>query len=271
MAITTMDGLAAAVAASQDIVIQKATMVSAAGFWSSLWAEVGNPAAGNLTIGNTANGLVPTDATAGAPIIAAFTGANTGYLCSFLATSTSPVQVVLYDRLFHVGSISAASAVTTTLTTQPSFAGRVPGSNWGECEIWVEINVLIPATATTVVVNYQDGNNVAQNATQMQGASLTGAPTKRMIPFALANGTGVQRINSVTVATPAASGSFNVVVLRTLARHNVNAANIADARQDFFRLGGQTVYTDSCLALMVLGVSGTASGSVLADFQVGNG
>ena len=275
MAITTMDGLVAAIAAAQEITWQKASMTSAAGFWSSLWAEAGNPAAGTLSVGNTANGLVPTDATAGAGLISAFTGANKGYLAAFSAISTSACQVILYDRLFHVGSISAAAAATTTLTAQPSFTGRVGGggTEFGEVELWIEINVVIPATATTVTVNYQDGTaagGAAQTATQMQGASLTGAPTKRMIPMALANGTGCQKINSVTVATPAASGSFNIVALRRLASHVVMAANVAEPRQDGFKLGLPEVFADSCLALMVLG-TGTSSGAIIADAVICNG
>jgi hypothetical protein len=245
-------------------------MTSAAGFFSSLWAEAGNPSAGTLTVGNTTTGLVPTDATAGAPLISAFTGANTGYVTLFDVLSTSAITAILYDRLFHAGSISAAAAATTTLSTQPSFASRVPNSNWGECEIWLEINVVIPATATTVTVSYQDGTNATQTATQGQGASLTGAPTKRMIPMALANNTGVQRINSVTVATPAASGSFNVVVLRRLVSAKVMAANISESAKDAFKCGLPIVFADSCLALMVLGTT-TTSGQVQADVDVGNG
>ena len=42
-------------------------------------------------------------------IINAFGGGNTGYVTLFDAVSTSAVTVILYDRLFHVGSISAAA------------------------------------------------------------------------------------------------------------------------------------------------------------------
>lgn len=268
MAITTMDGLVAAVAASQDINFYKASMTSAAGFWSSLWAEAGFPSAGSLSIGNTANGVVPTDATAGAPGIDAFTG-DTGYIGAWGCLSSAVGVAVLYDRIFHAGSYPTTPTGTTNLTAQPSFASRVPGSNWKEVEIWLEINTVIAASAVTIQVNYQDGNNAAQNT--VATASLSAYPTKRMIPLALANNTGVQRINSYIIGgTAAATGSINIVCLRRLARTVTPTANIGEPRLDFFRLGGQNVFADSCLALMWLG-TGTSSGTVFADCQLING
>lgn len=273
MAITTLDGLTAAVAASQDVILQKASaLTSVAGWWYSLLAEPGNPAAGSLSVGNTANGLVPTDATAGAPLISAFTGANTGYLARFAATATATQTIVLYDRIFHAGSYATTPTGTTTLASQPSFSSRVPNSAWGECEIWLEINTAIAASAVTIQVGYQDGTAAGGAAqTTTVTASLSGYPTKRMIPLGMANGTGVQRINSFIVGgTAAATGSINVVVLRRLAQANVLLANVGADPQDFFRLGGQQLFADSCLCMMSL-ATGTALGTIIADCQVING
>jgi hypothetical protein len=268
VSITTMDQLASAIAASQDISFYKASMTSAAGFWSSLWAEAGFPAAGSLSIGNTANGLVPTDATAGAPVIDAFGGGASGYVGAWGCLSSATGAVVVYDRVFHAGSFVMSSLTTLSLTSQPSYAGRVPGSNWKECEIWIEVNTVFSASAVTLQVSYQDGDNAAQN-TVVTG-SLTGYPTKRMFPLSLANSTGVQRINSVTIGGATNTGTFNIVVLRRLVRSVVATANIGEPRLDFFRTGGQTIFADSCLALMWLG-TGTSSGNVFADCQIING
>lgn len=268
MAITTMDGLAAAIAGSQDISFYKASMTSAAGFWSSLWAEAGFPSAGSLSIGNTTNGVVPTDATAGSPIIDAFGGGNTGYIGAWGCISSATGTAVLYDRVFHAGSFVMSSLTTLNLTSQPSYSGRVPNSNWRECEIWIEVNTVFSASAVTLAVNYQDGSNSAQNT--VTTGSLTGYPTKRMFPLGLANDQGVQRINSVTIGGATNTGTFNIVVLRRLCRTTVPTANIGEPRLDFFRTGGQTIFADSCLALMWLG-TGTSSGNVFADCQIING
>lgn len=274
MAITTMDGLAAAVAASQDVVLQKASALTAvAAFWYSLRAEPGNPPAGTLAVGNTANGVVPTDATVGSPDIMAFTGANTGYLASIRLGSTVTQTLVLYDRVFHAGAYPCTPVGTTNLTAQPSYSGRVQGgTNFGGCEIWLEFNVAIAASAVTVQVGYQDGTAAGGAAqTTTVTASLASYPTKRMIPLGMANGTGVQRINSVIIGgTAAATGSFNVVVLRRLATIPIMAANLASIAQDFFALGGQVVFADSCLCLMSL-ATGTSLGTILGDCQIING
>lgn len=268
MAITTMDGLVAALAGAQRLILQKASVTAVAGFYYSLWSATGNPGAGTLTIGNTTTGLVPTDATAGSPVIAAFTGANTGYLGTFDASLAQAGVLSVYDRLFHVGSIAANAAATTTLSTQPSYAARVPGSNWACCELWLEINVVIPATAVAVTVSYQDGDNVTRTATL--DTSLTGAPTMRMLPFRLANATGIQRVNSITVATPAASGSFNVMVQRNLVDHTVVNANIGRPKKNPFDTGLPIIFADSCLAMMVLATT-TSTGVLFAEGAVING
>lgn len=271
MAITTMDGLAAATAASQDIVLQKASgLTSVAAFWYTLFAEAGNPPAGSLSIGNTANGVVPTDATTGAPIINAFSGSNTGYLGAVRASATATQTLVLYDRVFHAGSYATTPTGTTTLSSQPSYSSRV--QDYGGCEIWLEINTAIAASAVTIQIGYQDGTSAGGAAqTTLATASLSGYPTKRMIPMNMANGTGVQRINSFIVGgTAAATGSINVVVLRKLATIPLMTANMASQPQDFFALGGQVVFADSCLCMMSL-ATGTSLGTIVGDCQIING
>jgi hypothetical protein len=274
MAITTMDGLAAAVAASQDMVLQKASaLTSVAAFWYSLFAETGNPAAGSLSIGNTSAGVVPTDNTAGAAVINAFTGANIGYLAAVRASATATQTLVLYDRVYHAGSFATTPTGTTTLSAQPSFSGRVQnGTDFGGCEIWLEINTVIAASAVTIQVGYQDGTGAGGAAqTTVVTASLSAYPTKRMIQLPLANGTGVQRINSFIVGgTAAATGSINVVVLRRLATIPIMVANLNSANLDFFALGGQVVFADSCLCLMSL-ATGAALGNIVGDCQIING
>jgi hypothetical protein len=274
MAITTMDGLAAAVAGSQDMVLQKASaLTSVAAFWYSLFAEAGNPPAGTLTIGNATAGVVPTDATAGAALVNAFTGANTGYLAAIRASATATQTLALYDRVYHAGSFATTPTGTTTLAAQPSFSGRVQGgTDFGGCEIWLEINTAIAASAVTIQVGYQDGTTAggaAQSTTVT--ASLSGYPTKRMLQLGMANGTGVQKINTFIVGgTAAATGSINVVVLRKLATIPIMVANLSSQPLDFFALGGQVVFADSCLCLMSL-ATGTALGNIVGDCQIING
>src|SRR3989304_601275 len=66
----------------------------------SVFDVAGNPGAGALNVGNTANGLVPTDATAGYPIINAFGGSAVGYISKVEFFSTVASWIDLYDRPF---------------------------------------------------------------------------------------------------------------------------------------------------------------------------
>lgn len=265
MAITTQDGLIAALAAAQRIVLQKASITAVASFYYSLWTAAGAPGTGGA-VGNTTTGLVPTDATAGSPVIRAFTGGNTGYLLTFDASTAQAGVISLYDRLFHVGPITV-SAATTTLSTQPSYASRVPNSDWSQCELWLEVTTVIGAANVTVTVSYQDGNNTTQTATL--DTNINAAPVNRMLPFRLANSSGIQKINSITCGV-GSTGAINVVVMRNIQDHTVVSANIGRPKKSPFDTGLPIVYTDSCLALMFLATT-TSSGVLFAECAIGDG
>jgi len=268
MALTTMDGLVAAMAGAQRIQLQKASITTVAAYYYTLWSTAGIPAAGNLTIGNTTSGVIPTDATAGASIINAFTGTNTGYAMGWDISTAQPGVISIYDRLYHVGSVSALSLATTTLTSQPTLS-RVPNTDYSQLELWIEVNTAFSATATTVTVSYQDGTNAAQTATL--DSNMSGAPTMRMMPFRMANSTGIQKVNSITVGgTVATTGTFNVIIQRNIADMTVVSANISRPKQNPFDMGLPQVYTDSCLALMYLATT-TSSGTLFGELVIGNG
>lgn len=225
MAITTNDQRINA--ARQLVPLMKTgavTTVAAIPF--TLFDVAGNPGAGSLTIGNTANGLVPDDTVAGFPLINAFGGGNTGYLDTVEYSNSVACRLALYDRLFHVGSISLTALATTTLTAQPSFVSRLPGSSYVGLEIWLEFTAAVSATATTVTVNYTNEAGVAGRTTGAT-ATLSGYLTRRMLQLPLQAGDkGVQKIESVIVGgTVATTGLVNVIIARRLWRNRVPVAN----------------------------------------------
>lgn len=267
MAISTADGLVAALAAAQRFVLQKASITSVANFYYSLWSTAGTPGAGTLAIGNTTSGVIPTDATAGAPVINAFTGANTGYLLTFDASLAVAGVLSVYDRLWHAGSFSTAALATTTLSGQPTLS-RVPNSDYSQLELWLEVNAAGGATATTVTVSYQDGNNTTQTATL--DSNLSSIPTLRMLPFRLANSTGIQKVNSVTVGGATGTCTFNLVIQRNIVDHTTVSPNVGRPKKNPFDTGMPVLYADSCLAAMVLATA-TTTGTLFAEGAIGNG
>jgi hypothetical protein len=270
MAIVTADGWFAA--AKQKVLIRKvASFATVAAQMFSTFDVTGNPGAGSLSIGNTTNGLVPTDATAGCPTINAFAGGAKGYLAAGQFRGSVAGGAILYDRLFHVGSILLTSLATTTLSAQPSFTSRLPnGNDYGNLEILLEINATVSATATTVAVGYTDQDGVTGNTTGAS-SSLSGFTNRRIIPMPMAAGDeGVQRIDSVTVGgVVATSGSVNVIVARRLAEFDVRIANAADL-QAWDAIGSPEIFADSALWLVVQPDS-TASGVPTLGLDIING
>jgi hypothetical protein len=250
VALTTIDGYVASV--KQRVRILKTgarTTIAAQPF--SLFDIAGQPGAGTLSAGNTANGVVPTDATAGYPTINAF--AATGYLARVSFSSSVACLLTIYDRLFACGAY--AFNANTTLASQPSYAGRVPGTDYKGLELWVE-TVTAFTGSPSFQVNYLDeGGAAGDTGVVASGSALT---IGRMFRLPLASGdNGVSGITQVR-GTVATVGTFNVCVMRELWSGRVAVANAGDVH-DILRTGAPQVYGDSALFLM-LEADSTASG-----------
>jgi hypothetical protein len=264
MAITTLDGYIAA-AKQNAVFVKTAARTSIAATWFSIFDLAGNPGAGTLNVGNTANGLVPTDATAGFPVINAF-GGGTGYLSVVDFGNTIACRMLLYDRLFHAGAY--AFNANTTLATQPSYSSRVPsGTDFTNTQIWIECVTAFTGNMS-VAVTY---TNQAGTAARTTGTVATGtAPTLgRMIQLPLQAGdSGVQKIESV-VGTVATVGTFNVLVIRPLWSGRVRLANDGDVHA-LDKTGMPIVWTDSALQVAV-NADSTSTGIPELNIEIVNG
>lgn len=250
MAITTRDQLiAAARQAARIIKTASATTIAAQPFTTLDLA--GYPGAGSLSVGNTANGVVPTDATAGYPTINAFGGSNTGYLYSVDYGGSVACRLTLYDRVFNSGSHALTPTGAVNLSAQPSYAARLPDTDYTGLELFLEINTVVAASAVTVAVRYT--NEVGTTArTTGASASLSAFTTRRLVPMPLQAGDkGIQKIEGFDIGgTAAATGNFNVVVARRLWSNRVRIAN--DGGLDGpDRVGMPIVFADSALWLVV--------------------
>jgi len=259
VAITTLDGLIAA-SKQQVRIIKTASATTIAGLPFTTLDLAGYPGAGSLTIGNTANGLVPTDADSGFPLINAFGGSATGYLQAVDFGSSVAGRITLYDRVFHAGSYALTPTGTTTLTAQPSYSGRMPGgTDFTNTELFLEINTVVAASAVTVAVTYTNQGGTTGRSTGAS-ASLSAFTTRRMVPMPLQAGdSGVQKIESVIVGgTAAATGNLNVVVARRLWSNRAKIAN--DGGLDAFDATGLPVLFDTSALFLVIEADSTSSG-----------
>jgi hypothetical protein len=263
MAITTLDGWIAS--AKQRIPYTKtASRTTIANAWFSLWDLAGQPGAGTLSAGNTANGLVPTDGTTGAPLVNTFGG--TGYLSLVDFGNTVACRMMIFDRLFHAGAY--AFNANTTLTAQPSYSGRVPGgTDFTETELWIECVTAFTGNPT-ITVTY---TNQAGTTGRSTGAQALGfAPTLgRMIQLPLQAGdSGIQKIESV-VCTVATVGTFNVLVIRPLWSGRVRVANDGFTH-GLDLVGLPQIFDTSCLQVAV-NADSTSSGVPDMLIHVANG
>lgn len=217
----------------------------------SLFDIAGVPGAGTLNIGNTANGVVPTDATAGYPIIPSLSG--TGRLTRVWYDWSVAGILSIYDRVFAAGAYAYNADVT--LSSQPSFSGRVPDSFYSGLELWLE-TVTAFTGSQSIQIDYLDQ---AGNASVTSVVATGVAPTVgRMFRVPLAAGDdGIQQLSRVR-STVSSAGTFNVCILRKLFRGRVNVAGFGDVFS-LFKTGAPQVYADSALFGVVYADS-TSSG-----------
>jgi len=263
MAIESLDQLIAA--ASQRVSILKtASRTSVATIPFSIFDLAGNPGAGTLAGTSTANGVVPTDATAGCPTINNFAGGATGYISNISFGSSVACRITLFDLLFKAGAYGFAAG-TTSLSAQPSYSSRVlGGTDFTNTGIWIEVSTAFSTgTAWQVQITYTNQSGTAGRSSIISASQAAAALTAgKKFQIALAAGdTGVQKIESVIVTnggTAMTAGAFNVLVCRRLWQGRVRVNNDGDVH-DMLKTGMPVIFQDSALIVDVAADS-TATG-----------
>jgi hypothetical protein len=231
--------------------------------WVTGWDATGTPSGGSLSIGNTANGLVPDSTTAGAPSIQGW-GSNKGYLTGVeivgrAGSSGGDGRMYLYDRLFHAGSYSFNA--NTSLSSQPSFSTRVPNSDYSGLQIWIEAATAFIGTPAITITYTNQAGSVGSSTGSINAPFTPGAGAMWQMPLA-AGDCGVQKIESVVCAT-ATAGTFNVLVVRPLFSAFVPCGSTSGPKLQAVRyplelIGMPQMYSTSCLAWFTI-VSGNLS------------
>ena len=259
MAITTLDGYIAALK-EKLVYLKTSTITTVAGIPFTLFDRTGNPGAGTLNVGNTANGLVPTDAVNGYPIIGAPTGV--AYISKIEFANTVACRLILFDRIFAAGAY--AFNTNTTLASQPSYSSRVPGgTDYKNLELWIE-HVTAFTGQPSIQINYLDQDGIAGDTGVY--VTPTGLQINRAVRIPLASGdVGVQQIVQVR-CTVSSAGTFNVMVLRPLWQGRVGVANYGDVH-DLLRTGLVQIFNNSALYVLIAADS-TGSGVPEMNIEV---
>lgn len=241
-------------------ILKTVSRVSIATAPFSVFDLAGNPWAGVLAGTSTTAGIVPTDATAGTPSIAAFSSGS-GAIRGIEVTNSVASRIMLYDCLFKAWPYPFNANVT--LASQPSFASRVPNGDYSWLEIWIEA---VTAHTGNLSLNLGYTNEAGTSGRTPWVVALGVAPTiGRMIRYPFQSwDKGIQQLNSV-LASVSTVGTFNVLILRPLGQGRVVTPWFVQ------RLGSSeinaTIYPDSAL-FMVVQPDSTATGIPEVKFDI---
>ncbi|UOF81270.1 hypothetical protein [Caudoviricetes sp.] len=164
----------------------------------------------------TTTPAIPDKTSYGALNHADATSGKTLKLVNFSGQLYGAGQIVLYDRLYHVGGFSGtvttaqAPASSTPLTRNTGGVGNV---------MFVEIHTQIGSTARTATVSYKNQAGTTKTSKTFAIGGTGNREKYRLIAVPLADGdTGVTEFLDITLsASTATAGSFGVIICNPLA------------------------------------------------------
>ncbi|MFN0092901.1 MAG: hypothetical protein ACKVWR_21915 [Acidimicrobiales bacterium] len=273
MAITTQDGLLAAMGGSQKLQWNKANVTAVAGRACSVWSGTGRPGVGSTTLGQAAAGVVPVDSDTGFHSFTNPSGGQLSYLGGASGISAASGLIIIYDVLWVWGSGGSGWVVTTTTaqnTTSPAALTR-PDANGAATEAWLEILATMGAGAATPVLSYTDqsGNSGNTTSSPMITSYAASSIIGSCYSFPLAApDTGLRTVQSLTLSVSMTSGTARVMICRRVAEIPCTANQ--GFKYDAYDLGLPRVYDDAAL-MPIFVPNSTASGPLILSLDLVQG
>lgn len=267
MAITTMDGLVAALGASQDQELFFPSVTNVAGGWVNLnqaavssFGQMATPTAASS--GGTT--YVQSGISTGFPRWSP-NGSTSTYAGRWGHTFATAGTIHLYDLMWACSGFVGNSTSAQTVT---SFSGMpTRNSNGIGCEIWIGCSSAIGATAHNVTVQYTNQSGTSGRNT-VSTAGITSMPANRMYQVPLQSGdTGPQSIQGITLsASSGTAGNLWVLVMNRAASISAPVTNVANV-SDFAALGLPLISDDSCLTFVHQATT-TSSGISMGQLSI---
>lgn len=248
MAVTTMDGLMAALQAQERKGWNKGSFTPpATGAFYSLWTIAGEPGPGATP--GTGNGAIPDDSTAGAHPFVNATGDN--YLGYVSATGLQVGTLVIYDRLWHQSGLNTSTTITSfTSSALTRFTDGKGVECWAE---WYVASGAATATTATVIYTDESGNTGAS------GSIVMPARTKAigdMFPMSFASGDyGIRAAASTTLSVTQTSGTWGLTFMKRLAEIPIRPSDQGASVLGAVDLGLPEIPDDACIGMMFQGVA----------------
>lgn len=268
MALDSMDKLVAGLATSDKLRFYKPSLPNATvGQLHSLWRSNGIPT----------NGAIPTttfaycnDNTVGSwPLPTAGVG-NKLYLAKLGVSNSMVGQVIVFDRLAHLGGL-----VGNVATLQASAVDVVTPASQGRCGadgsgvLWcLEWYAETGSTAVTATVTYTNQDNVGSRTTTVSLAATRRIST--LLPI-LPNTSDlrIKSIQSVQLsATAGTAGNFGVTALTRVAELPIPIVGVGSLA-DYAGLALPDLTGNECLQLALV-CGSTATGNLIGSMEVIN-
>lgn len=270
MAVTTKAQLAAASRKGRLAYLSKAT-TTAFQNWalSSTWLTGGNPPAG----------AAPTTAVIcdkdlqGSIFIPQATGSDKNFIEQVVATVVSQVvNVVLLDRLGHMGGLSANITTSQTVGLDISGSGsnltaRRGKADYSDVNWYIDCFANTGSTPTTITVNYTKHDDTTGSVDIVTtGIQQPG----RMTLIADAEGKGIKSVQSLSL-TPAtgSAGNLGITAVRELCSVHLEGVGVQTANQAL-AVGLPCIENEAC-AFVALMAASTATGALNVRFKLATG
>lgn len=267
MAITTRDGLVAAIAAGRTVQFQKPSFSTTTGGIYTHFRNAGLPTTGGSAPASTGVALSRTS-----PGAMPIPGPSaTSYISSFEAVAGAAQCMLLADRLVEFGGLVANSTSTQNVSAL-ALPSRATGAL--DVELWLEVYTVGGSTASpTVTASYTNQSSTSGRTATLAGGTPTNGLTTahRSYQFSLESGdTGVESVQSLTFGTSSGTaGNVGLVLRRTLRVGSIALANTGFV-QGWAETDLQICPDDACLELMSLAGT-TLTGLVMGNFGIAQG
>lgn len=230
-----------------------ATAVSPTNRDHSLWQYEGMPSGGAIpTIAQ-----IPDRTIIGAMPFTAPIASQEKFLISAGITSTVAGIYVLYDRLFHIGGLSAT--VTTDQQIQsPSLTRNTGGiGNIAFYEIYSQIGT----TSATLTMTYTNQAGVPGKVSTINigGTGFREATRIQRIPLALGD-TGIRAIEKIALSTSTGTaGNFGITLIQSISWQSVSTPGAMGWRDYTTGLPSMpSIHPNACLSYIFRATTATA-------------
>lgn len=244
----------------QEIMVSKVGTFATTAFSASLWAIPAMPPAGTAAATAIPGGEVPDNTTAGGLLQADAGGSDTLHFVSALMQgSAAPNTLLVYDRIFHAGSVLHTTTSNQAITGVPTRYTSATASPGNFCFLEVHTGSL-GSTAHTATITYTDTvPNAAEGGsaqTVTPSSVVTRIPLARFYYQLNADDRGCTSVTNVAFSA-VSSGVSNLVMGHPLLWIPCPVANVMtpiDGINSMFNL--VKIEVDACLALIEMkGVS----------------